>query len=233
MLIGETTQRNTFVCQPQQRNTAGRVFGGFLMRRAYELAFATAYQVRRSSCLPTRGLCWALQRRSACASAPLAAHPDALCHSVTPVGCRRWRLRTRSLLAPRLRFGGARPQCLVCADTLALPRPPPPPSPPPRLQFGGARPQFLAVADTSFRHPVDVGDLMRLTAFVVHTQRDGARPDTALVAVDVEARVLNPEGLSTRVTNTFTFTYAVQLGGRPLRRVVPGEAPVGNGTLPS
>lgn len=38
-----TSLQNTFVCQPQQRNTHGRIFGGFLMRRAYELAFATTY----------------------------------------------------------------------------------------------------------------------------------------------------------------------------------------------
>ncbi|KAG9454553.1 hypothetical protein H6P81_007457 [Aristolochia fimbriata] len=34
---------NSFVCQPQHRNFYGRVFGGFLMHRAFELAFATAY----------------------------------------------------------------------------------------------------------------------------------------------------------------------------------------------
>jgi acyl-coenzyme A thioesterase 9 len=31
------------VCEPQQRNTAGRIFGGFLMRRAVELAASTAF----------------------------------------------------------------------------------------------------------------------------------------------------------------------------------------------
>ncbi|KAG9455388.1 hypothetical protein H6P81_008292 [Aristolochia fimbriata] len=34
---------NSFVCHPQHRNFYGRVFGGFLMHRAFELAFATAY----------------------------------------------------------------------------------------------------------------------------------------------------------------------------------------------
>ncbi|KAJ9459167.1 acyl-coenzyme A thioesterase [Diplonema papillatum] len=34
---------NTHVMQPQQKNTAGRIFGGFLVRRSYELAFSTAY----------------------------------------------------------------------------------------------------------------------------------------------------------------------------------------------
>ncbi|KXZ55226.1 hypothetical protein GPECTOR_3g368 [Gonium pectorale] len=43
VLMPSTCQHNTFVCQPQHRNTHGRVFGGFLMRRAYELGFATTY----------------------------------------------------------------------------------------------------------------------------------------------------------------------------------------------
>ncbi|GIL91073.1 hypothetical protein Vretifemale_18757 [Volvox reticuliferus] len=43
VLMPSTCQHNTFICQPQHRNTSGRVFGGFLMRRAYELAFATTY----------------------------------------------------------------------------------------------------------------------------------------------------------------------------------------------
>ncbi|KAL3139880.1 hypothetical protein ABBQ38_004174 [Trebouxia sp. C0009 RCD-2024] len=43
MLIRDTAMQNTFVCQPQQRNVHGRVFGGFIMRRAYELAFASTY----------------------------------------------------------------------------------------------------------------------------------------------------------------------------------------------
>lgn len=43
ILIKDTCLQNALVCQPQQRNTHGRIFGGFLMRRAFELAFATAY----------------------------------------------------------------------------------------------------------------------------------------------------------------------------------------------
>jgi acyl-coenzyme A thioesterase 9 len=38
-----TALENTFVTQPQTRNMSGRVFGGFLMKRAFELAFSTAY----------------------------------------------------------------------------------------------------------------------------------------------------------------------------------------------
>lgn len=43
ILIKDTCLKNSFICQPQQRNIHGRIFGGFLMRRAFELAFSTAY----------------------------------------------------------------------------------------------------------------------------------------------------------------------------------------------
>ncbi|KVI08165.1 hypothetical protein Ccrd_013464 [Cynara cardunculus var. scolymus] len=43
ILMKDTCLQNALVCQPQQRNTHGRIFGGFLMRRAFELAFATTY----------------------------------------------------------------------------------------------------------------------------------------------------------------------------------------------
>eukprot|EP01024_Parvocaulis_polyphysoides_P069302 TRINITY_DN8480_c1_g1_i2.p1 TRINITY_DN8480_c1_g1~~TRINITY_DN8480_c1_g1_i2.p1 ORF type:complete len:352 (-),score=45.42 TRINITY_DN8480_c1_g1_i2:303-1358(-) len=44
ILMKDTCLSNTFVCQRQQRNMHGRIFGGFLMKRAYELAFSTAYK---------------------------------------------------------------------------------------------------------------------------------------------------------------------------------------------
>ncbi|XP_019067203.1 acyl-coenzyme A thioesterase 4, mitochondrial isoform X2 [Solanum lycopersicum] len=43
ILIKDTCLQNSLICQPQQRNIHGRIFGGFLMRRAFELAYATAY----------------------------------------------------------------------------------------------------------------------------------------------------------------------------------------------
>lgn len=43
ILIRDTCLWNSFICQPQQRNIHGRIFGGFLMRRAFELAFSTTY----------------------------------------------------------------------------------------------------------------------------------------------------------------------------------------------
>ncbi|XP_062090134.1 acyl-coenzyme A thioesterase 4, mitochondrial [Humulus lupulus] len=43
ILMKDTCLENSFICQPQQRNIYGRIFGGFLMRRAVELAFSTTY----------------------------------------------------------------------------------------------------------------------------------------------------------------------------------------------
>jgi acyl-CoA hydrolase len=43
VLMDSTRLSNTFTCQPQSRNMHGRIFGGFLMRRAYELAYATVH----------------------------------------------------------------------------------------------------------------------------------------------------------------------------------------------
>ncbi|PKA59283.1 hypothetical protein AXF42_Ash001377 [Apostasia shenzhenica] len=43
ILIKDTHLENSLICQPQQRNLHGRIFGGFLMHRAFELAFSTAY----------------------------------------------------------------------------------------------------------------------------------------------------------------------------------------------
>ncbi|KAI4326343.1 hypothetical protein MLD38_031667 [Melastoma candidum] len=43
ILLRDTRLENSLICQPQQRNVHGRIFGGFLMHQAYELAFSTAY----------------------------------------------------------------------------------------------------------------------------------------------------------------------------------------------
>ena len=43
VLMAQTTLENCFICQPQNVNMAGSVFGGFLMHRAYDIAAATAY----------------------------------------------------------------------------------------------------------------------------------------------------------------------------------------------
>ncbi|GAB2294144.1 Acyl-coenzyme A thioesterase 2, chloroplastic [Dionaea muscipula] len=43
ILVNDVCLHNSLICQPQQRNIHGHVFGGFLMRKALELAFSTAY----------------------------------------------------------------------------------------------------------------------------------------------------------------------------------------------
>jgi acyl-coenzyme A thioesterase 9 len=43
ILMRETTLQNALIAHPQVRNLHDRIFGGFLMRRAFELAFSTAY----------------------------------------------------------------------------------------------------------------------------------------------------------------------------------------------
>ncbi|KAJ4958527.1 hypothetical protein NE237_025638 [Protea cynaroides] len=43
ILSRDTRLENSLICQPQQRNIHGRIFGGWLMNRAFELAFSTAY----------------------------------------------------------------------------------------------------------------------------------------------------------------------------------------------
>merc|ERR1711907_437488 len=43
ILMSRTALSNALVCQPQHRNMHNRIFGGFLMRRAFELAFTTTY----------------------------------------------------------------------------------------------------------------------------------------------------------------------------------------------
>lgn len=43
ILMHNTKMQNAMVAQPQMQNLHNRIFGGFLMRRAFELAFANAY----------------------------------------------------------------------------------------------------------------------------------------------------------------------------------------------
>jgi acyl-coenzyme A thioesterase 9 len=43
ILVGQTELQSIEIAQPQARNMANQIFGGFLMRRAVELAWSTAY----------------------------------------------------------------------------------------------------------------------------------------------------------------------------------------------
>lgn len=43
VLMRHTELQNSLICQPQNVNTAGKVFGGFIIHRAFDLAIATCY----------------------------------------------------------------------------------------------------------------------------------------------------------------------------------------------
>jgi acyl-coenzyme A thioesterase 9 len=43
ILMSQTTMQNALIAQPQVRNLHNRIFGGYLMRLAFELAFSNAY----------------------------------------------------------------------------------------------------------------------------------------------------------------------------------------------
>lgn len=43
IVMNSTKMENSFICEPQKSNTGGRVFGGFLIHKAYMLAQANAY----------------------------------------------------------------------------------------------------------------------------------------------------------------------------------------------
>ncbi|GAV68391.1 hypothetical protein CFOL_v3_11894, partial [Cephalotus follicularis] len=115
ILLRDTSLENSFLCQPQQRNMHGRIFGGFLMHPAFELAFSTAYV-----------------------------------------------------------FAGLVP-CLEVDHV-----------------------DFL-------RPPVDVGDFLRFKSCVLYTELEN--PVQPLINVEVVAHVTRPEVRSSKVSNTFYFTF--------------------------
>jgi acyl-coenzyme A thioesterase 9 len=155
ILLKNTTMQNAMIAQPQVQNLHNRVFGGFLMRRAFELAFSNAYL------------------------------------------------------------------------------------------FGGARPIFLEVDEISFASPVDVGDLLVFHSRVLFTENHAGRlndyyqqervisessddlnPSIALIHVEVEAWVTEPEKVSARMSNQFYFTFGVvhEEGRVPrVRKVLPSN----------
>ena len=132
MLISQTRVENSLICQPQQRNLADSIFGGFLMRRAFELAFSTCYL------------------------------------------------------------------------------------------HAGSRPHFLELEKVIFKRPVEIGNLLRLTAHVTYTTME-PRP---LVHVEVLASIVNPEVRTAEVSNVFNFTFTLNLhledeGNRTMKAVLP------------
>mmetsp|Transcript_41831 Transcript_41831/g.97054 ORF Transcript_41831/g.97054 Transcript_41831/m.97054 type:complete len:429 (-) Transcript_41831:91-1377(-) len=141
VLMSDTRQTNAFVCQPQHRNMQDRIFGGLLMRRAYELAFATAF--------------------------------------------------------------------LFC----------------------GSKPQFIEVDRVEFRAPVEVGDLLLLSARVLYTtprRTSHASTRNVLVRppevhVEVVAHVARPDTNHVEVVNTFMLTFLIP-NGETVKRVLPSSS---------
>ncbi|EJD38364.1 Thioesterase/thiol ester dehydrase-isomerase [Auricularia subglabra TFB-10046 SS5] len=122
-----TRLQNCFMMFPQERNVHGKVFGGYLMRLAYELAYANS-----------------------------------------------------SLFARR-------PM------------------------------RFLSLDDISFRRPVNIGSIVRLTSLISHTTSNEVYP--VVIHVRVQADVLDITTGSAQMTNDFRFTWCVD-GGDPIARTV-------------
>lgn len=47
--MADTKLKNVIICHPEQRNLYNKIFGGFLMRQAYELAWANACQFSKTT----------------------------------------------------------------------------------------------------------------------------------------------------------------------------------------
>jgi acyl-coenzyme A thioesterase 9 len=133
ILLKNTKMQNAEIAQPQTQNLHNRIFGGFLMRRAFELAFSNAYL------------------------------------------------------------------------------------------FGGSRPIFVEVDEVSFTSPVDVGDLLVFNSCVLYTEDEVDLTEyfhdyhrtvsfgtkLPLVHIEVEAWVTEPEKVSAKLSNLFSFTFAL------------------------
>lgn len=129
VLMRSTTLENSFICQPQHVNTAHKVFGGFLMRRAYDLAAATSYT------------------------------------------------------------------------------------------FAGKPAHLHEIDRINFKHPVEIGDLVRLKSKIVYSNNDPIKPS---VVCEVICQIVRPEKTSSSVSNTFNFTFGFSDQVNP-RRVLPSS----------
>ncbi|KAJ1921792.1 hypothetical protein H4219_000526 [Mycoemilia scoparia] len=124
--LDETTMESVTLCFPQDRNIHNKIFGGYLMRLAHELAFANA-------CVFTRG-----------------------------------------------------------------------------------RPTYVSLDDFSFRSPVNIGSILKLTSQVVYSEPEGDKTFQISVKVDV----IDNKDSSVHTTNTFYFTFHAPDNGS-LKRIMP------------
>jgi acyl-coenzyme A thioesterase 9 len=89
--------------------------------------------------------------------------------------------------------------------------------------YAGSRPRFVRIDEVAFKRPVDVGDLLRLRSWAVHSCRDPDNAARGLVSVEVVAAVMQPEKVTSATSNVFSFVFSVEWpearGG--LRPIVP------------
>jgi acyl-coenzyme A thioesterase 9 len=137
MPMYRTRTENTTLMHPQHRNMNNKIFGGFLMRRAFEAAFSTCYL------------------------------------------------------------------------------------------FGGSRPHFLELEKVTFKRPVDIGNLVKFISHVSYSSNnDGGQGEHAIVHVETEAFVVNPENCTSYLSNVFHFTFALNLHLEPLNKKLKTVLPL-------
>jgi len=83
--------------------------------------------------------------------------------------------------------------------------------------FSGGEIIFLEVDDVTFKRPVNIGDLLQLESVVLYTQQKDERSLAGTdhrphpeIHVEVVAYVTDPSKLTSHVSNTFNFTFAVR-----------------------
>jgi len=97
--------------------------------------------------------------------------------------------------------------------------------------FCGSKPQFIEVDRVEFRAPVEVGDLLLLSARVLYTtprRTSHASTRNVLVRppevhVEVVAHVARPDTNHVEVVNTFMLTFLIP-NGETVKRVLPSSS---------
>eukprot|EP00465_Bigelowiella_longifila_P004359 CAMPEP_0185275262 /NCGR_PEP_ID=MMETSP1359-20130426/53686_1 /TAXON_ID=552665 /ORGANISM="Bigelowiella longifila, Strain CCMP242" /LENGTH=164 /DNA_ID=CAMNT_0027868545 /DNA_START=15 /DNA_END=509 /DNA_ORIENTATION=+ len=94
--------------------------------------------------------------------------------------------------------------------------------------FSGGEIIFLEVDDVTFKRPVNIGDLLQLESVVLYTQQKNERSLAGIeqrpypeIHVEVVAYVTDPSKLTSHVSNTFNFTFAV-MNKEKVLAVYPG-----------
>jgi acyl-coenzyme A thioesterase 9 len=93
-------------------------------------------------------------------------------------------------------------------------------------KFGGLKPKFIEVDDISFLNPVSVGELLLFHSRVLYTLPKGGSikldGENCLVMVEVTAHVTCPENVTSKLSNSFNFTFSLS-GKSSVKEIVPGD----------